>query len=506
MNLRIASSKDLTDPKDRRLYRFLEILPGAVSWLTILLAIFFSWKQPFMVAIFILIFDIYWFFRGIYFAFHLHSSYRKMQESQRTNWKEKLQQIADWQKIYHLCIFTVCHEPLEVIRDAFKTLIESDYPKEKIIVVLSAEEKYRSETESSIKIINQEFGDKFFKFLITWHPGNLSGEIAGKGSNDNWAGKRSKEIIDPLNIPYENIIVSFFDTDTCIFPKYFSCLAWYYLKAENPTQTSFQPIPLFINNIWEAPLFSRSLALSSTFWNALSQERPEKLVTFSSHAMSFKAMVEIGFKQPDVVSDDSRIFWLCYLKYNSNYSVQPIYYPVSMDANVSDTILKTALSIYKQQRRWAYGAGEIPYVFFNFFKDKKISFKKKLSQGFFLFESHWSWATNSILLFLLGWLPIALGGDVFSQTLIAHNLPHLTSRIMTVTMIGLLSSIYLSFSLFSLKPQKIGRFKKLIFVVEWLILPIGMIFFSALPALEAQTILMLNRPLQSWATRKVRKQ
>jgi len=248
------------------------------------------------------------------------------------------------------------------------------------------------------------------------------------------------------------------------------------------------------------------LALSSTFWNALSQERPEKLVTFSSHAMSFKAMVEIGFKQPDVVSDDSRIFWLCYLKYNSNYSVQPIYYPVSMDANVSDTILKTALSIYKQQRRWAYGAGEIPYVFFNFFKDKKISFKKKLSQGFFLFESHWSWATNSILLFLLGWLPIALGGDVFSQTLIAHNLPHLTSRIMTVTMIGLLSSIYLSFSLFSLKPQKIGRFKKLIFVVEWLILPIGMIFFSALPALEAQTILMLNRPLQSWATRKVRKQ
>jgi len=506
MNLRIATSHDLENPKDRRLFRFFEILPGAISWLTILLAIFFSWQQPFLVAIFILIFDIYWFFRGIYFAFHLHSSYKKMQEHQKTDWLGKLKEIPDWQKLYHLCLFTVCNEPLKVIKDAFQTLIDSDYPKDKMIIVLSAEEKYRQETESSINTISKEFSGKFFKFLVTWHPAGLPGEIAGKGSNDNWAGKRAKEdVVDLLNIPYENIVVSFFDTDTCIFPKYFSCLSWYYLKAKDPTKTSFQPIPLFINNIWEAPIFSRTLALSSTFWNTLSQERPEKLVTFSSHAMSFKAMVDVGFKQPNVVSDDSRIFWLCYLKYNSNYSVQPIYYPISMDANVSDTVFKTAVSIYKQQRRWAYGADEIPYVFFNFLKNKEISLKKKLSQGFFLFESHWSWATNSLLLFILGWLPIALGGDNFSQTLIAHNLPHLTSRIMTITMIGLLSSIYLSFSLFSLKPKSITKLRRLTFVVEWLILPLGMIFFSALPALEAQTILMLGKPLPSWATKKVRK-
>ena len=129
----------------------------------------------------------------------------------------------------------------------------------------------------------------------------------------------------------------------------------------------------------------------------------------------------------------------------------------------------------------------------------------KIRKGFSLFESHWSWATNSILLFILGWLPLSLGGGEFSQTLIAHNLPHLTSRIMTITMLGLLSSVYLSFSLFSLKPKPISKFKKLTFMIEWLVLPIGMMFFSALPALEAQTILMLGKPLQSWATKKVRK-
>ena len=150
MNFIIATSYDLENIRDRRLFRFFEILPGAVSWLTILSAIFFSWQQPFLVAIFILIFDIYWFFRGIYFAFHLHSSYRKMQEHQKTDWLEKLKIIPDWQKLYHLCLFSVCNEPLKVIKDAFQTLIEGDYPKDKMIIVLSVEEKYRQETESSI--------------------------------------------------------------------------------------------------------------------------------------------------------------------------------------------------------------------------------------------------------------------------------------------------------------------------------------------------------------------
>jgi len=505
MNLRIANAKDLQDPKDQRLFRFLEILPGAVSWLTIILAVFLCWWQPLLIAFFILLFDLYWLFRAVYFAFHLHSSYKKMEEYQKIDWLEKVKEIPGWEGIFHLCLFTVCHEPLEVVRDGFLSLAKSDYPKEKIIVILSAEEKYRQATESTVKEISKEFGSRFFKFLTTWHPQDLPGEIPGKGSNDYWASKKAKEIIDDLKIPYEKIVVSFLDADTCVFPKYFSCLSWHYLKAEKPTRTSFQPIPLFINNIWEAPVFSRTLSLSSTFWHTLNQERSEKLVTFSSHAMSFKAMVEVGFKQPDVVSDDSRIFWLSYLKYDGDYSVQPLFYPVSMDANVSDTLWKTLVSIYKQQRRWAYGACEIPYVFFNFLKDKEISLKKKLSQSLFLFESHWSWATNALLIFFLGWLPLVLGGSRFSQTLIAHNLPQITSRLMTICMVGILSSIYISFSLLSMKPKPLVKIKRLIFVLEWLILPLAMIFLWALPAFDAQTKLIFGKPLASWPTEKVRK-
>jgi hypothetical protein len=506
MNLRIATAQDLTDPRERRIFRFLEILPGATSWLTIILAIFLSWKEPFFIAVFILVYDIYWLIRAIYFYFHLRSGYQRMRNYQQTDWLAKLEEKKGWQEMYHLSIFTFCEEPWGIVKGTFQALVESDYPKEKMLVVLSAEGKYRSKTAATIDKIQQEFGQKFFRFLITWHPPGLEGEIPGKGSNDRWGQiQAKKEIIDKLGIPYEKVIVSFFDVDTYVFPKYFSCLAWHYLNSPNPARTSFQPIPLFINNIWEAPIFSRVFAFSSTFWNTLSQERPEKLITFSSHAMSFKTLVDLDFKQANIVSDDSRIFWQSFLKYDGDYRVQPLYYPVAMDANMAATFGRTMKNIYKQQRRWAYGVDEIPYVFFNFWKNKKISWQKKISYGLFLFESHWTWATSSVLIFLLGWLPSIIGGRAFSQTIIAYNLPYLTSRLMTLAMVGVVISIYLSFQLLPEKPKAVGRFKYLVFILEWLVLPLGMIVFWTLPAFDAQTRLMLGKYMGFWPTEKVRR-
>ena len=75
---------------------------------------------------------------------------------------------------------------------------------------------------NTARLIEQEFGDKFFKFMITRHPADIPGEIAGKGSNDSWAIREAKDkIIDGLKIPYERIIVSVFDVDTAAPPGVF---------------------------------------------------------------------------------------------------------------------------------------------------------------------------------------------------------------------------------------------------------------------------------------------
>jgi len=504
--LKIATAKDLKDKKERILYRFFEILPGAISYLVLFLAIFFSWKKPVLVAFFIIIYDLYWLCRSIYLSFHLQAGYKKMKEYEKIDWIEKVQKISGWENIYHLVLLPTYKEPYELIRETFLSLKNSDYPKNKMIVVLGCEERAREHAQPIAKKIQEEFGNVFFKFLITWHPANLENEIPGHGSNDAWASKIvKKEIIDPLKIPYQNIIVSSFDADTCPFPKYFSCLTYHFLTTEKPCQSSYQPIPLYTNNIWQAPAVSRVFSFSSTFWHTMNQERPEKLITFSSHAMSFKSLNDVGFKIPNVVSDDSRIFWQCFFYYDGDYKVEPIFYPISMDANCADNLWQTMINIYKQQRRWAYGVGEVPYFLFGFIKNKKIPLRKKISLGFEVFEGHISWATSSILIFLLGWLPLILGGDAFSKTLVSYNLPRLTGILLTIAMLGLISSVFFSLNLLPPRPINYGKYKYPLLALEWLLIPVTMIFFTAFPALDAQTRWMLGKYMGFWVTPKVRK-
>lgn len=513
--LKIGRASELKEPKERKIFRALEILPGAFSWFTLILVIVLSWLKPFYMAVFIICFTAYWFFRVIYFSFHLNASYKQMRKNERTDWIKKISQLKPdeyslpvkrWQDIYHLVILPMYKEPIEVVETAFQSLLRSDWPKQRMLVVLTYEEKGGEKARKVGQAIEKKFKNKFFKLLVTSHPQNLPDEIIGKGSNDAWGARQAKQkIIDPLKIPYENIIVSSFDTDTNVFPRYFSCLAYYYLTTRDCLYSSFQPIPFFINNIWQAPPISRIFAFSASFWEMMCQERPEKLITFSSHSMSFKALVDVDFRQKNIVSDDSRIFWQCFLKYNGNYKVIPLYYPISMDANVAENFLRTMKNIYKQQQRWAYGVADIPYFLFGFYKNKKIPFSKKLSLGFTVFETHWSWATSSIIIFLLGWLPIVLGGEAFRQTLFSYNLPIFVRNILTLTMVGLISSAYFSIVLLPPKPPQLGKRKYLFLALEWFLLPAIMMFFTALPSLDAQTRLMLGKYMGFWTTPKTRK-
>jgi hypothetical protein len=61
-----------------------------------------------------------------------------------------------------------------------------------------------------------------------------------------------------------------------------------------------------------------------------------------------------------------------------------------MDANVTRGFWRNILHIYKQQRRWAWGVENLPYLFFAFSKQKAVAFKEKLRFGFILFSGFYS--------------------------------------------------------------------------------------------------------------------
>jgi hypothetical protein len=182
---------------------------------------------------------------------------------------------------------------------------------------------------------------------------------------------------------------------------------------------------------------------------------------------------------------------------------------VSMDAVMAKNLWITAINQYKQQKRWAWGCSEIPYMMFGFLNNKKIPLLSKFSHLYTILDGFWSWATAALLLFLLGWLPILLGGKKFNFTVLSFNLPILTGQIMTISMLGMFISAALSTVLLPPMPKSMSllvRIRKRSFVfLQWIFLPVTLILFGSLPALDAQIRLMLGRYMGFWVTEKHRK-
>ncbi len=523
--LNIGQAADLENPRERKIYRTLEMIPGFLAWATLLGVIGLSYFSPLITAFFIIVFDTYWLLKTIYLSLHLRMAFKKIQQNLKIDWLRRLNELSsgvgastfdtslkaselqnhDWKDIYHLILLPFYKEDYETIYQSIASLEQANYSKNKMIIVLAAEERAGNSVLEIAEKIKNEFGDKFFQFLITIHPQNLTGEIPGKGSNIAWAGKKAKEkIIDTLKISYDKIIVSAFDIDTIIYPDYFSRLTYVYLNTKNPQNYSYQPVPYYINNIWQTPALARVVAFSATFWHSLQQERAERLTTFSSHSMPFQALVNVNFWQKNMVSEDSRIFWQCLLRHNGNYGVVPLYYPVKMDANTAPTFWQTMKNLYKQQRRWGWGVENIPYILFGFWKNKEISVRQKWYFSWIYIEGFWSWSTNALIIFMLGWLPIILGGEYFRQTILAYNLPQITRWLMTLSAIGIITSAYLTMVILPPKPNEYGKRKYLLMIIQWPLLLVTMIIFGAFPGLEAQTRLMLSGKsrLGFWVTPK----
>lgn len=514
--LKVGKASEL-EGKDRKIYRILEIFPGFLSWFTLLFLLILSYFQPIWVAYFIIAFDIYWLLLVFFLGIHLIVSYQKVKKSLKIDWKQrckklKLREMPGTNKILgpediiHLLIFPTYNEGLEVIRPSIQAIVDGSYPSEKIILVFAIEERAGGKSEEKAKIIDQEFAHKFKKLIITKHPDNIVGELKGKGANQTWAAIRAKEdYIDKERIDYDKILVSVFDMDTIIYPDYFYVLTYRFLTAKNPYKASYQPVPVYHNNIWQAPFFARVAASSNTFWQMMQQIRQEKLATYSSHSMPWKTLVEIGFWSTSMVSEDSRIFWHCFCYYKGDYKVEPMYYPVSMDVCMDEKMTTTAKSLYKQQRRWGWGVENIPYLVFNTIKQwKNIPKKKFLSRIFVQAYGFHSWATNALIIAVIGWMPLLLGGEKFHDTVLSTNLPFVARTLMTIAMTGLVLSAILSTMLLPKNPKKSILSKYIVMLGQWIVLPISIIIFGAIPGLEAQTRLMFGKYLGFWVTPKKR--
>lgn len=519
--LKVAKATELLG-REKRIYRLLEILPGFLSLGTLLILIIFSYFKPVWVAFFVIAFNVYWLLQVIFLAIYLISAFKKLKKNRKIDWAQKCENLENeksqlspdclinqgmgFDDVIHLVVLPTYNENIGVLRTCFMGLKENGYPLDKMIVVLALEERAGEPAKEKGKIIEQEFSGIFRNLFISFHPDNIVGELKGKGANQAYAAKLvKKEIIDRDGLDYNKIIVSVFDIDTVAIYNYFHCLTYKFLTVENPYQASYQPVPVYHNNVWQAPFFARIASASNTFWQMMQQIRPEKLATYSSHSMTFKALVDIDFWSTNMVSEDSRIFWHCFLYYNGDYRVEPLHFPVSMDATCDESFLKTIRSLYKQQRRWAWGSENVPYLIFNSMKKwKQLDKRRTLRHIWIQIYGFHSWATSALIIAVVGWMPMLLGGNRFNENVMALNLPVVTRNLMTIAMVGIIISAIVSSLLLPKKPKNYGFFKTIKLFFEWIFVPVSIIIFGAIPCLDAQVRLMFGKYMGFWVTPKAR--
>lgn len=544
--MRFHFSRQSADKKERILERFFEILPAATSWLIIVGMLLLSFWKPLPAAVLIIAFDLYWLLRLFYMVIFLVISYVKMGMEKKTNWLQRIEDIDRLKEcldgtekfksacykgrpylkehyrrlealrrsgnfpppsgdIYHLVILPILKEPAKIVESAVVSLARGNPLSKKLLVLLAVEERAAQSVKDGVLKVQSDFAGQFLDFLVVMHPDGLPQEARVKGANVSFAARQAAEFFKAKGISFENVIVSCFDADTIVDRNYFACLTYNFMVCPDRTQASFQPIPVYHNNIWDVPAFARILDVGSSFFQLIESTNPASLVTFSSHSMSFKALVDVGYWPIDLISDDSAIFWKSFIHFDGNYRVVPLYITVSMDVADAGSWRKTFLNVYRQKRRWAWGVENFPIVMRAFLKAKKIPLTKRFKHGLKLFEGHVSWASWPFLLGVVSWFPAFFAGREFSSTVIYYSAPRIKAIIFDLASLGLLTSSVLSVLLLPRFSLKYSWLRKAGHMFEWLLVPVISLFLSAVPALDAQTRLMTARYMEFWVTEKKRR-
>ncbi len=119
-------------------------------------------------------------------------------------------------------------------------------------------------------------------------------------------------------------------------------------------------------------------------------------------------------------------------------------------------------------------------------------------------ESHVAWAVWSVIIMMIAPLPIIFGGNIFKQMSIGYNLPQITGMLLNFTFGASFVWIILSWTILPPRPKDVSWFRNIVMIFEWIIVPFIILILGSIPALDAQTRLMLGKYMEFFPTEKAR--
>ena len=542
-NIERTHDDDIDIPLGKRdkLYRFFEILPGALSYSMIGALFVFSLISPVVAAVYLLVIITITLVKAVGVAVRTVQGYNDIQSAMKVDWHKRFLELKnphenferlhgreskkfdfdvhvenlralsvapedypDPDSIYHAVIMVAYNEGLETLIPTVEAVKNTTFPNERIVFVMAYEERGGEEIENNAKELKKMFKDTFYDFVLVKHPKDLPGEIKGKGPNLTYAGEYLAEYVKKKRLPFENVIVTSLDSDNRMHEGYLDCVAYEYVVHEDRKRMAFQPVSLFMNNIWDASAPMRVIAVSNSFFNVINVKRPHLLRNFASHSQPLSALYEMDFWSKRTIVEDGHQYWRSLFHFRGKYEVLSIKVPIYQDAVIEETLFKTLKAQFVQLRRWDYGASDVAFVGVRMVdrKRRRMPLWYLWPKFWRLLDGHVTLAAMSPIVAFGGWVPRLLNFQ--TRDLLTYNLPNTVSWIQLFASIGLMITIFMSLRMLPPRPRKYKKIKSAAMVLQWILSPLVAIIYQSFAAFYSQTRLMTGHYMENFdVTKKV---
>ena len=533
----MSKKVDIEIPLGKRTfkYRFFEILPAFLSFGAIILMFILSAFSPFLASLYLLTIITTLLVKAIGIAYRMITGHLQIEKAQKVDWNKRLNELENAEKsldilknqrnneyefknhlrnlndiienpasfpppskVKNAVIIATYNEPYEVIQPTIQSVLASNYDAKNLLIFLAYEERGGEEIEKTAIRLKKEFSKNFGTFEIVKHPKNLPNEVVGKGGNITFAGRALQKYCENNKIPFENVLVTTLDSDNKPHKEYFACATYSFIVHEDRKKLSYQPVSLFLNNIWDVPAPMRVVATGNSFWNIVSTMRPHLLRNFASHSQPLDALVEMDFWSTRTIVEDGHQFWRSYFHFGGDYYVVPIRVPIYQDAVLSETLLKTLKAQFIQLRRWMYGASDIPYVANLYFsKNRNVPIIDGLMKLIRLIDGHVTAVFQSPMAAFGGWVPLIVYA-ASSRSVIVHQLPNVISTLQQIATVGIFIAILISLKMLPPRPERYRKRRSLWMVAQWVYMPVTSICYNAAAAAYSQTRLAFGKYLDKF--------
>lgn len=480
--------------------RSLELLPGIVSWTLILFPIWGSFLIPYIVAYFILFFDVYWFYKSFSLAVNAYVASKKIRNAERMNWLNKLKQLSNFRKVKHVVIIPNYKESLDKLRQTVQSIASQTLPTKQIFVVLGMEEREEDGMRKANAII-KEFRNTFGDIFATYHP-DIDAEVKGKSSNESYASKKAYDkLIKTGDIDIDFATISSVDADSIFDKQYFSYLSHSFLTDNNRYNKFWQSANVNHNNFWTVPAPIRIIAFFGSLWRTALLVQKDRLISNSTYSLSFSLLKRINFWDTDVIPEDYRVFFKAFYKLQGKVWIEPIFLKTSMDAPLSSSYIKSLKNKYHQERRWSWGVSD-DYLYIKWWLTiPNVPFMRKSIMLYNVLMDHFLWPVNWFIITIAANI-IPLINPAFQRTTLGYSLPSLSGLILTSCLIALIAMVVIDFKNRPKNPS-VSKFREFLFPLQLILIPIVGFFLSTLPALISHTQLIRGKRLEYKVTEKL---